>query len=119
MSHSHAVDHDHAADSAGHGSLKSYIVGFALSIILTLISFWLVMSGSLTHDTAMTWVVVFAIAQLLVQLIFFLHLGTAKSQQQNTAIFLFTVLILAIAVGGSLWVMHNANVNMMPAMGKM
>ena len=114
MSHSHA-DHDHA-DHSSHGSLKSYIVGFALSIILTLISFWVVLSGSVAHTSIPTWLVVFCVAQLLVQLIFFLHLGTAPAQRQNTAIFLFTVLILAIAVGGSLWVMHNANVLMMPAM---
>jgi cytochrome o ubiquinol oxidase subunit IV len=114
MSNSHA-DHDHAGHSS-HGNLKSYIVGFALSIILTLISFWVVLSGSIGHESAPTWLVVFCVAQLLVQLIFFLHLGTAPEQRQNTSIFLFTALILAIAVGGSLWVMHNANVLMMPAM---
>jgi cytochrome o ubiquinol oxidase operon protein cyoD len=112
MSHSHEIGHDHAS----HGSLKSYIVGFALSIILTLLSFWVVMSGSVTQG-ASTWLVVFAVAQLLVQLLFFLHLGGAKEQRQNTGIFAFTVLVLAIAVGGTLWVMHNASVLMMPGMG--
>jgi len=117
MSHSHGVAHDHAADHASHGSLKSYIVGFALSIILTILSFRMVMSGTASQSSAATWLVLLCIAQLLVQLIFFLHMGTAKAQRQNTGIFLFTVLVLAIAVGGSLWVMHNANILMMPGMG--
>jgi cytochrome o ubiquinol oxidase operon protein cyoD len=50
----------------------------------------------------------------LVQLVYFLHLGTAKDQRENTVVFICTGLIIAIVVGGSLWVMHNANVNMMP-----
>lgn len=117
MSHSHEIGHHHAADHASHGSLKSYIVGFALSIILTLLSFWMVMSGSVAQGVS-SWLVLLAVAQLLVQLLFFLHLGTAKEQRQNTGIFIFTVLILAIAVGGTLWVMHSANVLMMPGMGR-
>ena len=56
----------------------------------------------------------FAVAQLLVQLVFFLHMGTSPDQRSNLAIFLFTGLVIAIVVCGSLWVMHNANVNMMP-----
>jgi cytochrome o ubiquinol oxidase operon protein cyoD len=110
MSNPAAVGHDHGAN---HGTLKSYVTGFILSIVLTLISFWVVMSGGVAASSAIPWLVVLAVVQLLVQLLFFLHLGAAKAQRQNTGIFLFTLLLLAIAVGGSLWVMHNANVNMM------
>ena len=53
-------------------------------------------------------------AQLLVQLVFFLHLGSAPDQRSNTGIFICTALLIAIIVGGSLWVTHNANANMMP-----
>lgn len=115
MSHPHEAGHDHASHG-GHGSLKSYIAGFALSIVLTLISFWIVLSGSVPRDSIELWLALFAVLQLLVQLGFFLHLGANPEQQQNTAIFLFTALVLGIAVGGSLWVMHNANVLMMPKM---
>ncbi len=55
-----------------------------------------------------------ALVQLLVQLVFFLHLGTAPDQRSNTMIFLLTVLLIATVVAGSLWVIHNANLNMMP-----
>lgn len=115
MSHSHEAGHDHAGHGS-HGSLKSYIVGFALSIVLTCISFWIVLSGSVANNSIELWLALFAVLQLLVQLGFFLHLGANPEQRQNTSIFLFTALVLGIAVGGSLWVMHNANVLMMPNM---
>jgi cytochrome o ubiquinol oxidase operon protein cyoD len=50
----------------------------------------------------------------LAQLVYFLRLGTAKDQRENTVVFVCTGLIIAIVVAGSLWVMHNANINMMP-----
>jgi cytochrome o ubiquinol oxidase operon protein cyoD len=112
MSHSHEAGHDHAS----HGSLKSYIVGFALSIVLTLISFWIVLGGSVPRESIELWLVLFAVLQLLVQLGFFLHLGANPAYRQNTGIFVFTAIVLGIAVGGSLWVMHNANILMMPGM---
>ena len=115
MSHSHEAGHDHASHGS-HGSLKSYTVGFVLSIVLTLISFWIVLGGAVAHDSIELWLALFAVIQLLVQLGFFLHLGANPEQRQNTAIFMFTALVLCIAVGGSLWVMHNANVLMMPGM---
>ncbi|MBU6248351.1 MAG: cytochrome o ubiquinol oxidase subunit IV [Xanthomonadaceae bacterium] len=112
MAASSHVSHDHGHDE-GHGSLKSYIVGFGLSVLLTLASFGTVMSGVVPHHLMLPGIVVFAVAQLLVQLVFFLHMGTSPGKQGNLAIMLFTLLILAIVVVGSLWVLHNMNVNMM------
>lgn len=112
MAASHPVSPDHGHGDA-HGSLKSYVVGFGLSVLLTLASFGTVMSGAVPHHLMMPGIVVFAVAQLLVQLVFFLHMGTSPGKRGNLAIMLFTVLILAIVVIGSLWVMHNMNANMM------
>jgi cytochrome o ubiquinol oxidase operon protein cyoD len=58
--------------------------------------------------------VLLCVAQLLAQLVFFLHLGSAPDQRANTGIFVCTALLIAIIVAGSLWVTHNANANMMP-----
>lgn len=110
--HSHDAAH-HDAAHADHGSTKSYLVGFALSVLLTLASFGVVMSGLVPHDLMMPGIIVFGVAQLVVQLVCFLHMGTSPSQRSNLAIMLFTLLILAIVVVGSLWVLHNMNVNMM------
>jgi len=97
-----------------HSGLTAYGVGFALSLLLTALSFGAVMAGLVPHGLALGAITLLAVAQLLVQLIFFLHLGAAPEQRNNTAIFVLTVLLIATIVSGSLWVMHNANVNMMP-----
>jgi cytochrome o ubiquinol oxidase operon protein cyoD len=103
-----------AARSDAHGSIQSYTVGFILCIALTLASFGAVMSGVVPRDMRLAFIVVLAVVQLLVQLVYFLHLGSSPDQRENTAIFICTGLLIAILVAGSLWVMHNANVNMMP-----
>ena len=107
--HGHSNAHAHNA----HGSLKSYIVGFALSLILTLLSFGCVMSGAVPQHLVVPGLVVFCVAQLLVQLVFFLHMSAAPGQRDNLSIGAFTLLIIAIVVVGSLWVMHNMNLYMM------
>ena len=99
---------------ASHGSLKSYTVGLALSILLTFASLGAVMLDVLPRQMRLPVVVALCISQLLVQLIFFLHLGSAHDQHSNTGIFVCTALLIAIVIVGSLWVMHNANLNMMP-----
>jgi cytochrome o ubiquinol oxidase subunit IV len=108
-SHAHVADHSHA----NHGSLKSYIIGFALSIVLTFLSFGCVMSGAVPHNLVMPGIMVLCVAQVLVQLMFFLHLSAKPGQRDNLSIGVFTVLIIAIVVVGSLWVMHNMNLYMM------
>lgn len=105
---------DHAAiPGAGHGTLKSYIIGFILSIALTVIPYAIVVHHLLSADAVIIAIVALGIVQLLVQLIFFLHLSSAPDQRWNVMTFAFTVLILVILVIGSLWIMWNMNYNMM------
>jgi cytochrome o ubiquinol oxidase operon protein cyoD len=112
MSTTHASHHDAHAES--HASLESYVTGFILSLVLTALSFGAIMTGVLPRELMLPTITLLAVVQLLVQLLFFLHLGTAPDQRNNTVIFLLTTLLITTVVGGSLWVMHNANVNMMP-----
>ena len=112
-SHDVAADHGHSS----HGSLKSYIIGFILSIILTLGAFYLVMDGGFSRAVALIGILVMCVAQLLVQLVFFMHMGTKPGgERDNLSTFLFTVMIIAIIVGGSVWVLHNMNANMLHPM---
>ena len=97
-----------------HGNLGGYATGLGLSTLLTLAAFGAVMSGLLGHALALAAIVASCVLQLGVQLVFFLHLGSAPDQRSNTAIFACTALLIAIIVAGSLWVTHNANANMMP-----
>ncbi len=93
----------------GHGSFQSYTVGFISSLILTGIAYLMV-----ANHLASGWAVIFAIillaiVQLLVQLLFFLHLGHESKPRWNLAVFLFMLIVLVILVFGSLWIMNNLN----------
>jgi cytochrome o ubiquinol oxidase subunit IV len=103
-----------AKHDASHVSLTSYLIGFGGSLVLTAFSFAAVMSGVIPPSMVLPTITVLAIVQLVVQLFFFMHLGTAPEQRSNTVIFVLTLLLIATIVAGSLWVIHNANVNMMP-----
>lgn len=118
MSHhtTSTVGHDQGHDDASHGTVKSYIIGFVLSLILTLGSFGMLMVEGVPRNWILPGIVILAVTQLLVQLVFFLHMGTSKSQRDNLQAFIFALFIIAIIVAGSLWVLHNMNANMMPGM---
>ncbi|PLZ02655.1 cytochrome o ubiquinol oxidase subunit IV [Burkholderia sp. WAC0059] len=103
-----------AGREPAHGTLKGYVTGMVLSLLLTFASFGAVMSGVVPRGFGLATIVVLCVAQLVVQLVYFLHIGTARDQRSNTGIFLCTAFLIAVIVGLSLWVMHNANVNMMP-----
>ncbi|MBP0588615.1 cytochrome o ubiquinol oxidase subunit IV [Paraburkholderia sp. LEh10] len=107
------VTHAHA-HHASHGSVKSYVIGMLLSLVLTFASFGVVMAHLVPKSMGLTAVVVLCVVQLLVQLRYFLHLGSSADQRANTGIFICTALLIVIIIAGSLWVIHNANVNMMP-----
>jgi cytochrome o ubiquinol oxidase subunit IV len=110
----HIIHADHTA-SHGHGSLRSYLIGFGLSVVLTAIPFWLVMSGVLdsSRATALT-IMVFAAAQIVVHMIFFLHMSARSENGWTMMALIFTLVIVGITLSGSLWVMYHLNVNMMP-----
>ena len=113
QSSSHDASHD-TLHAASHGSMKGYVTGMVLSLVLTLASFAAVMTDAVPRGYGLAAIVVLCVAQLLVQLVYFLHLGTARDQRSNVGIFICTGFLIAVIVGLSLWVMHNANVNMMP-----
>ncbi|HEK1084536.1 TPA: cytochrome o ubiquinol oxidase subunit IV [Proteus mirabilis] len=98
---------------ASHSSMKSYLIGFILSVILTVIPFWMVMEGTATTSTILWTVVGMAVVQIVVHLVCFLHMNTSSEERWNVIAFLFTLLIIGIVVIGSLWIMYNLNINMM------
>lgn len=109
-----AVDHD---DHGGHGSMRDYVIGFFLSVVLTAIPFWLVMSGAIA-DKQTTGIVITAFAgvQIVVHMIYFLHMNTKSDNGWTMMALIFTIIILVITIAGSLWVMYHMNHNMMPIM---
>jgi cytochrome o ubiquinol oxidase subunit IV len=94
--------------------VRGYLVGLGLSILLTVVSFSL-------PGTTLVWgpgipvaLVVLAIAQMGVHLVFFLHITTAPDNTNNAMALGFGVLIVVLLIGGSLWIMANLNDNMLP-----
>jgi len=98
---------------AAHGTVKEYIVGLILSIVLTAIPFALVMHGGVSSGLTLAIILLCAIAQVFVQLVFFLHMNTSSEQIWNTTSAVFIVLIVAIVVLGSIWIMQHLNHNML------
>jgi cytochrome o ubiquinol oxidase operon protein cyoD len=106
----------HAHDEHGtHGSLREYIIGFVLSVVLTAIPFWLVISGAIPDkQTTALVIVAFAGVQIVVHMIYFLHMNTKSEQGWTVMALIFTLVVLVISLSGSLWVMYHLNHNMMP-----
>ncbi len=105
---------DKSAYEKDANPLRTYVIGFAISIVLTLISYFLVMNSSFSRYATVIAINVLALIQLFVQLRFFLHLGKEKAPRWNLIIFLCMVVFLAIVVFGSLWIMNELNDNMIP-----
>ena len=116
--HDHADDHGHGG--AAHGSFKGYLIGFVLSVILTAIPFWLVMSGAIDNKQVTAIVIMaFAVVQIVVHMVFFLHMNTASEGGWSMLALIFTLILVVIVLTGSLWVMYHLNANMMPGVHDM
>jgi cytochrome o ubiquinol oxidase operon protein cyoD len=111
MDHSENAHLAHSGES--HGSFGSYTVGFILSVILTAAAFGLVLNGTLTGENALLAIAGLAFVQIVVHLVFFLHMNTSSAQRWNVMAFGFTVLTAVILIVGSLWIMHNVSMHMM------
>ena len=107
------MSHSHAHDDHSHGSVKSYLTGFVLSVILTGIPFWMVMTGAYGHKVTMIAIFVFAILQILVHLRYFLHLNFSKEGRLNTMAFIFTAMVIVLLVGLSIWIITVSDILMM------
>ncbi|EHL21360.1 cytochrome C oxidase subunit IV [Acidovorax sp. NO-1] len=115
--HHAAAGHDdhHHADDGPHSTFSGYMIGFVLSVILTAIPFWLVMTKVIAdRNTAVLVLGGFAVAQILVHMVYFLHMNGKVEGGWTLLSTIFTVVFVAIAIAGTLWVMFHMNANMMP-----
>ena len=105
----------HHETRANHGSYRSYLTGFLLSVVLTAIPFWLVMSGALNdrYATAIT-IAILAGVQMVVHMYYFLHMDSKAEGGWSMLALIFTLILVVIAFSGSLCVMYHLNTNMMP-----
>ena len=112
-------DHGHA-ETGAHGTRKGYVVGFLLSVVLTAIPFWLVMGKVIDRPAVMGAVLLgFAAVQIVVHMVYFLHMNAKSEGGWSLLALIFTLVLVVIALSGSLWVMFHLNENMMPSMPDM
>ena len=109
----HAADHGHD-DIGYHATVKGYAVGFLLSLVLTAIPFWLVMAKVLPPEATRFIILGFAGVQVVVHMVYFLHLNAKVEGGWSMLALLFTVIVVVIMLAGSIWVMYHMNANMMP-----
>lgn len=108
---SHDAPH---AEGPAHGTLRDYLIGFGLSVVLTAIPFWLVMERPLAAGPTGALIMGFAVVQILVHMVYFLHMNGRSEGGWTMIALVFTLVIVAITMTGSLWVMYHLNTNMMP-----
>ena len=95
-------------------SVRNYLIGLVLAAGLTAASFWVASGTSLIYAPGVAMALAaLAIGQMGVHLPFFLHLTTGPDNTNNVLAFAFGVLIVAIVIAGSLWIMYHLNSNMM------
>lgn len=116
----HATAEAHPDDHAPafpHGSMRDYVTGFVLSVILTAIPFFLVMSGLAGSGRLTAFLVLgCAVIQIIVHMIYFLHMNLKNEAGWTMISLVFTIVVLVIAVIGTIWVMYHMDANMMPGM---
>jgi cytochrome o ubiquinol oxidase subunit IV len=103
-----------AADASIRQGIQGYLLGFVFSVVLTAMSFYAVHTNLIWGPGIPMTLVVLAVAQIGVHLVFFLHITTAPDNTNNVLALAFGVLIVLLIMGGSLWIMHVLNERMMP-----
>jgi cytochrome o ubiquinol oxidase operon protein cyoD len=91
-----------------------YVIGLALAIVLTATSFFVAGTDLVWQPSIPVAIIVLAIAQMGVHLVFFLHITTGPDNTNNVMALAFGLLIIFLVIGGSLWIMDNLNHNMLP-----
>jgi cytochrome o ubiquinol oxidase operon protein cyoD len=106
-----------APDTEAHPlrhEVRGYVTGLALAVLLTIASFWVARTDFIYGPALAVALLVLAVAQMGIHLIFFLHITTDPDNTNNVLALAFGVLIVCLVVFGSIWVMIHMNHNMMP-----
>ena len=94
--------------------LIGYVIGLGLALLLTATSFFVAGTDLVWQPSIPVAIIVLAIAQMGVHLVFFLHITTGADNTNNILALAFGLLIVILVIGGSLWIMANLNHNMLP-----
>lgn len=101
--------------------LKTYTIGFVLSLILTLCAYFITVAHVasyhkiISHEIFIPIIITFAVTQMIAQLIFFLHLLKESRPRLNLIFFISTFSLILLVIIASIWIMQHLNYNMTPA----
>ena len=119
MSHAEREHHAYHADTAPGdqgepGGIWSYVIGLAVASLLTVVSFLVARTTLVWEPSIPVALVVLAVAQMGIHLVFFIHITTGADNVNNVMALAFGVVIVLLVMVGSLWIMANMNHNMLP-----
>ncbi|MBO7743334.1 cytochrome o ubiquinol oxidase subunit IV [Paenibacillus sp. MWE-103] len=97
--------HGHHDEHENHGSLKAYVIGFIISIVLTVIPLLVVFETSMNKTGVIITIITMAVIQLIVQLFFFMHIREGEGPKYNVMALVLGLFIVLVIVGGSVWIM--------------
>jgi cytochrome o ubiquinol oxidase operon protein cyoD len=111
----HGPGHDGHDGDTSHATLRGYLTGFVLSIVLTAVPFWLVMGKVIENPSLLALAILgLAAVQIVVHMVYFLHMNAQSEGGWTMLALIFTLVLVVITLSGSLWVMYHLNANMMP-----
>ena len=114
-SHEDIAPGDERLDGSGVAQgARGYVIGFIIAVALTAASFYFAHSPYVWAPSIPALLIVLAIAQMGVHLVFFLHITTGPDNTNNVLALAFGVLIVFLIIAGSLWIMANLNAHMPP-----
>ena len=102
--------------SESNKDLKAPIISFIVSIALTFVIYYFAVKDFLTIKHLIFTIIGLGIVEAIVQLVFFFQIANEKKPRWNLMTLLFTVMVIVIIVGGSMWIMSNIDYNLMPKM---
>jgi cytochrome o ubiquinol oxidase operon protein cyoD len=102
-------------DHTEQGRTGAYIIGFILSLVFSLIPYYLVINHKLSSSNLLLTILAFAVVQMIVQVTFFLHLGRGPKPNWQLFFFIATIGIILVVVGGSILIINNLHYNMQPS----
>lgn len=103
-----------AQHDTSRGTLASYVTGYIFSIYLTFAAYLMVYNHLFSNSVLTAVIVILALVQFIIQVVFFLHLGRETKPRWKLGVMLFMIMVVLILVGGSLWIMSNLNYRMTP-----
>lgn len=112
---SRAASHSTYRARYGSGTIWSYVIGFLLSLVFTLLPYYLVVNNIFAGTNLLLIILGFGVGQMIIQIIFFLHLGRGPKPNWNLFFFASTVVVILIVVGGSIMIINNLHYNMSPS----